>query len=121
MRTSHCDALPEEMLDPMALAQRARDAQMAERLGTSGAAGALLVTGSGHARTDRGVPAVLGRDLPGRRLLSIAMLEAEPGRPSPKDYAADWGATLPFDYVIFTPGAEREDPCAKLRAAHAGK
>jgi len=123
MRTSHCDALPESMLDPMALAQRARDAQMAERLGASGAAGALLVTGSGHARVDRGVPAVLGRDLPGRRLLSIAMLEVESGRPSPKDYAADWGATgmLPFDYVIFTPAAEREDPCAKLRAAHAGK
>ena len=121
MRTSHCNALPESMLDPMALAQRARDAQMAARLGASGAAGALLVTGSGHARVDRGVPAVVGLDLPGRRLLSIAMLEVESGRPSPKDYAADWGTAgaLPFDYVIFTPGAEREDPCAKLRAAHA--
>jgi uncharacterized iron-regulated protein len=120
MRTSHCDALPETMLDPMALAQRARDAQMAERLAGVGAAGALLVTGSGHARIDRGVPAVLARDVPGKRLLSIGMIEVAAGRPAPKDYAADWGTagTLPFDYVVFTPGAEREDPCGKLRAAH---
>jgi uncharacterized iron-regulated protein len=123
MRTSHCNVLPESLLDPMALAQRARDAQMAERLSRAGTAGALLVTGNGHARLDRGVPAVLAPDVPGRRIVSVGLLEVEPGRPAPADYAADWGAagTLPFDYVVFTPGAERPDPCAKLREAHTPK
>ena len=121
MRISHCNVLPEPLLDPMALAQRARDAQMAERLSRSGKAGALLVTGNGHARLDRGVPAVLARDVPGRRLVSVGLLEVESGRPVPRDYVADWGSSgvLPFDYVVFTPAAERPDPCAKLRAAHA--
>ena len=70
----------------------------------------------GHARVDRGIPAVLARDTPGRRLISVGMIEVQSGRPSPKDYAADWGAegSLPFDYVIFTPAENREDPCEKL-------
>jgi uncharacterized iron-regulated protein len=120
MRTSHCNVLPETMLDPMALAQRARDAQMAERLSRSGAAGSLLITGNGHARLDRGVPAVLAPDVPGRRILSLGFLEVEEGRPAPGDYALDWGTAegLPFDYVVFTPAAERPDPCEKLRQAH---
>jgi len=120
MRSSHCNVLPEPMLDPMALAQRARDAQMAERLSHAGTAGAILITGNGHARTDRGVPAILARDVPTRRVVSVGLLEVEAGRPAPADYAADWGAAgvLPFDYVVFTPGAERPDPCEKLRAAH---
>ncbi|MFO0583780.1 MAG: ChaN family lipoprotein [Anaeromyxobacter sp.] len=123
MRTSHCNVLPEPLLDPMALAQRARDAQMALTLEATGAAGAILVTGNGHARNDRGVPAILAKDAPGRRIVSVGILEVESGRPQPKDYVADWGTAggLPFDYVIFTPGAERPDPCAKLREMHAPK
>jgi len=123
MRTSHCNVLPEPLLDPMALAQRARDAQMAERLSGAGSAGAILVTGNGHARTDRAVPSILSRDVPSRRIVSVGILEVEPGRPAPADYVADYGSAggLPFDYVVFTPGAERPDPCAKLRETHGQK
>ena len=116
MSDSHCGALPESMLDPMALVQRAWDAHMAERLEEAGTErGGVLVTGSGHARTDR-VQAHLARDLPGRSVVSVSFQEVVSKRAEPAQYVEDYGTpTLPFDYVVFTPGAKREDPCEKLR------
>jgi uncharacterized iron-regulated protein len=115
MRDSHCGELPEPLLEPMVLGQRARDAQMAESLARLGERGGVLVTGAGHARRDRGVPAYL-LDA-GGRIVSVALLEVSAKRPRPADYAEDWGkGPLPFDWVIFTPRAERSDPCAGLRA-----
>ncbi|HET7824340.1 MAG TPA: ChaN family lipoprotein, partial [Anaeromyxobacter sp.] len=64
MRESHCGELPESMLDPLVLAQRARDAQMAVRIEGAGARGAILIAGRGHVRTDRGVPSYLRADGP---------------------------------------------------------
>jgi uncharacterized iron-regulated protein len=123
MADSHCGELPERILDPMVLAQRARDAQMAERIETAAARrGAVLVTGSGHARRDRGVPRHVLRDTPALSLASVAFLEVSPGDLDPADYAGAYGvARLPFDWVVFTPAAEREDPCAALREAHRGR
>ncbi len=120
MRESHCNELPEEMLDPLVLAQRARDAQMAERMAAAGESGAILVTGNGHARTDRGVPSVLGKDEPPRHAVSVALLEVDPEIRVPTGYAKEWGeGPLPFDFAVFTPGAEREDPCESLRRRRA--
>ncbi|REG15468.1 putative iron-regulated protein [Archangium gephyra] len=123
MHESHCGHLPESMLEPMVLAQRARDAQMAERLrSTASDAGALLITGAGHARTDRGVPAQLARLDPGLPVRSLAFLEADPEAREPRDYApSDSPGGLPYDYVWFTPAAEREDPCAAFRQKSPGK
>lgn len=113
MADSHCGELPEAMLEPMVLGQRARDAQMAESLASVGDAGAVLITGSGHARTDRGVASYLDG---GARVASVLLREVVPGRAEPAAYAADYAGRLPFDWVVFTPGAERPDPCAELRA-----
>lgn len=118
MRRSHCDApLPEPFLDKLALAQRARDVQMASRMRErGGAAGAILVTGNGHARTDRGVPAYLAREAPGRKVVAVGLLEVVAAWKEPAAYAADFGkGPLPFDLVVFTPGTERDDPCDDLR------
>lgn len=117
MRASHCDAeLPESFLDRLALAQRARDAFMAQRLLAASAQGAVLVTGNGHARLDRGVPMTLARERPERRVVSVGIFEVTKGKARPPDYAEEFGTgALPFDYVVFTPVAEREDPCAALR------
>jgi len=117
MKASHCDApLPETFLDRLALAQRARDAHMAQRLLEAGAGGAILVTGNGHARRDRGVPMTLARVAPERKVVSVGIFEVTRGRLAPADYAAEFGTgPLPFDYVVFTPIAEREDPCDALR------
>ena len=105
--------MPEKVLDRLALAQRARDAQMALRLVDVGATGAVLVTGNGHARDDRGVPAYARAREPGtERSSPSGLFEVSPGKDEPAVYAVEFGkGPLPFDFVVFTPAAEREDPC----------
>jgi uncharacterized iron-regulated protein len=116
MSASHCGKLPPEMFDPLVLAQRARDAEMAARLlATDTGQGSILVAGAGHVRADRGVPAYLAREAPRRGALAVAFLEVSPDKCSPDAYAEDLSTErLPFDYVVFTPGAEREDPCKAM-------
>jgi uncharacterized iron-regulated protein len=119
MAASHCGALPASMVDPLVLAQRARNAVMAERLeAAAGDRGGVLITGTGHVRNDRGVPAVVARDAPGKRTVSVALMEVVAGTTDPAAYHEndeDVG-TAPFDFVVFTPGAKREDPCEAFRA-----
>ncbi|WP_426757229.1 ChaN family lipoprotein [Myxococcus sp. Y35] len=114
---AHCGHLPQEMLGPMVQAQRARDAHLADRLLSADTRqGAVLITGNGHARTDRGVPAQLAARVPGQSVRSVGLLEAAPELGEPTDYAASFGVqSLPFDYVWFTPAVPMEDPCAALR------
>ncbi|WP_141618736.1 ChaN family lipoprotein [Myxococcus sp. AB036A] len=113
---AHCGHLPQEMLGPMVQAQRARDAHLADRLSNADTGqGGVLITGNGHARTDRGVPAQLAARAPGKDVRSVGLLEVDPKLPEPADYAAYFGAqSLPFDYVWFTPAMPMEDPCAAL-------
>jgi uncharacterized iron-regulated protein len=114
MQAEHCGYLPETLLGPMALAQRARDAQLATRMAAS-ESGSILIAGSGHARTDRGVPVHLAVLAPGRRAVSVAFVEVSPAMQAPQEYAAAFNTSrLPFDFAVFTPAAEREDPCKAL-------
>jgi hypothetical protein len=67
----------------------------------------VLITGNGHARTDRGAPAYLRLVTPRLTVLSVGMIELERG--------VDPGVAarrLPFDYVWFSEPIERADPCA---------
>lgn len=114
----HCELVPKPALSGMIDAQRARNAIMASRMaGAAGSDGAVLIAGAGHARTDFGVPMVLRQDSPGASVLSVAMVEVQAGLDAPSDYAHGYSVDkLPFDYVVFTPRAEREDPCVTLRA-----
>lgn len=114
LRSSHCGQLPESLLGPMALAQRARDAQMAKVMLTAGANdGAVLIAGGGHARLDRGVPYQLARAAPGVSVASLVLREVRHGETNPAVYAAEEG---PFDYVWFTPRGNDDDPCAAFHA-----
>ncbi|HSM92016.1 MAG TPA: lipoyl synthase [Anaeromyxobacteraceae bacterium] len=116
MKEDHCGELPKELLSGLVRAQRARDAQMALKAAAAGGKGSVLITGDGHARTDRGVPAWLGRIVPGARVVSIGLVEVDEELRWPRQYAEEYGgARLPFDFVVFTPRAEREDPCEGLR------
>jgi lipoic acid synthetase len=117
MAESHCQELDPGLLQGLVRAQRARDAQMALAVAAAArsADGAVLVTGDGHARTDRGVPAWLQRVRPAGTRVSIGLLEADGDLRWPREYAEEYGDALPFDFVIFTPRAEREDPCEPLR------
>jgi uncharacterized iron-regulated protein len=116
MAASHCGELPERMVEPMVLAQKAKDAQFAERMEASdGGDGAILVAGRGHVRDDVGVPLFLAKGAAPRPALAVGISEVSEGRARPEDYGAEYGGKLPFDYLVFTPGIEREDPCAGLR------
>ncbi len=113
MGASHCGKLPEQMVAPMVLAQRARDAQLADRLVSSDkGSGAVLIAGYGHVRADRGVPSFLRLRAKDKVVLTVAILEVEPEKADAAAYAKGFTAEqLPFDYVVFTPAAERPDPC----------
>lgn len=118
IKESHCGYADDRMVAMMTEAQRRRDAAMAGVVVDAvEPAGVVLVSGFGHARSDYGVPAHLRTRAPGRRIVSVAFLEVIPGFETPHDYAGALHASrLPFDYVVFTPRADDEDPCEKFRA-----
>ncbi len=110
---AHCDALPPDMLPGMVAAQRLRDAAFADTVLTALAetgGPVAVITGSGHARTDWGMPAALRRAAPDLRVLSIGQLEDHGDLP---DHP-------PFDLWLVTAPADRPDPCAGLRARGEG-
>jgi uncharacterized iron-regulated protein len=116
IRDSHCGHAPEDRIGAMIVAQRARDAQMAEAmLIASGSGGAVLIAGDGHVRNDYGVPAYVRRVDPGARTVSVALVEVDTKRANAESYAERFGGRLPFDYVWFTPAVDDEDPCEKFK------
>ncbi|HEX9243012.1 MAG TPA: ChaN family lipoprotein [Anaeromyxobacter sp.] len=118
MNEAHCGELPESMLAPLVVAQRARDARMSERMATAGRErGAVLIAGKGHARDDRGVPAALVKDAPGRKVVAVAFVEVDDEETAPSDYKEDGlEGRAPYDFMVFTPRSGRGDPCEALRA-----
>ena len=101
VRDSHCGALPEPMVSPMAKAQVARDVVMAETMRTHLASGVVLIAGNGHVRKDIAVPYWLRRD--GLAPRAVGFLE-------PSSDASV------FDAVERIPASERPDPCAGFKA-----
>ena len=98
---AHCNALPAGILPRMVEVQRLRDAHFARVVlqayaETGGPV--VLITGSGHARTDIGVPAALRHARPDLTVWALGQLES-----------AD--ANMPFDAVNVTGPVERPDPC----------
>lgn len=105
VRDSHCGALPEMMVSPMAKAQIARDVVMAETMRAYADTGVVLIAGNGHVRKDIAVPFWLRRD--GLAPRAVGFLEP----------ASDAAA---FDNVERIPAAERPDPCAGFKAPKVG-
>jgi uncharacterized iron-regulated protein len=104
----------------MVLAQRARDATLAEALLDPGPDGAVLIAGDGHVRRDFAVPAYLRAARPGESIVSVGLLEVEAGKPDPEAYLADSaGGELQYDFVRFTPRSDRPDPCEKFKPSRA--
>jgi uncharacterized iron-regulated protein len=73
--------------------------------------GAILITGAGHARTDRGVPYYLRTIDPAAAVISVAFREVEAGADSVSEYED----TSHFDFVWFTPRVDNEDPCEQFK------
>lgn len=113
VREGHCGKLPENVVPRMAAAQRARDAVMADALLARASAGAVLIAGNGHVRRDLGVPLHLATRAPRRSVLAVGILEVVDGVARAGDYVAPAAGDTPqFDFVVFTPRADRSDPCA---------
>jgi uncharacterized iron-regulated protein len=115
IRDAHCGALPAERVESMVLAQRARDAMLADNLLATTRDGAVLIAGLGHTRLDRGVPAYLRAREPGASIASVAPMEVREDWTRPVEYAASLGGTLPYDWVWFTPRMSDDDPCESFR------
>lgn len=108
---AHCNALPDDMLPGMVAAQRLRDAAFARTAAQAFAdvgRSVIVITGSGHARTDWGIPGVLSLADPDLLVLSVGQIERG-GVP----------AIPPFDLWLVTAPVPRDDPCAGFRAAPA--
>lgn len=105
---AHCDALPSEVLPGMVEAQRFRDAGLADatlwaRI-MSGNGQVVVITGSGHADKESGMPAMIAMADPDASLVSLGQFED--GANEPDD----------FDAVLLAPSPNRPDPCAALFA-----
>lgn len=124
IRESHCGYANDAMVEAMVAAQRSRDRTMADVLLEALAArparrdGAVLIAGFGHVRRDYGVPLYLAGKAPRQEIVSVALVEVLDGRTTPSACAeAFHREDLPFDYVLFTPRSDDEDPCEKFRAS----
>ncbi len=111
---------PESVVPRIVLAQRLRDAAMAQALvDAATASGAILIAGNGHVRADLGVPVYLqapGLPDAGARSLSVGLIEVTDDDARASDFPRQVVAAHPgFDYLWFTAPAAREDPCANLR------
>ncbi len=102
----HCGRIAPDALGPMAAAQVARDAVLAQAIAAYADRGVVLLTGNGHARRDIGVARHLSeRDR--ARTISIGLLEDDDK--APRDAAA-------FDVAFLTSVQQRPDPCRSLPA-----
>jgi uncharacterized iron-regulated protein len=106
----HCGKLPASMVPGMRAAQVTRDAAMTRALMLASAGGpAWLIAGNGHVRRDMGVPRLLTKAAPGKKVLVVGLLERESDGSAPSAESR-----RPYDLVLITPRAERDDPCAGL-------
>jgi uncharacterized iron-regulated protein len=102
----HCHMLPASQLPAMTLAQRARDAALAQAmLQAPAGTRVVLIAGNGHVRTDLGVPRYLrAAGVPDSQIAAIGFVE----RGGEHDDA-------PYDERRTTAAVDRPDPCAALR------
>lgn len=118
LEASHCGLMPRTAFGNMAFAQRYRDAHLADVVAKAADkhGAAILLAGNGHVRTDRGVPYYLEQMAPGRKVLSVMLVEVEDGKTDPDAYVwRDPDGRPAADYIVFTPRTERADPCEEMR------
>jgi len=111
MQDAHCGKLPDPMLPAMVDVQIARDAFMAYRI-VQAAERAVIITGNGHARRDRGIPQFIQRLRPDAAIVVVHLLEvAEGDSGTVAEQAAGRAGSDITDYALFTPEHPRSDPC----------
>jgi uncharacterized iron-regulated protein len=115
---AHCGMIPKAAIPNMAVAQRYRDATLADTViaAMEKHHSALLLAGNNHVRTDRGVPWYVRARTPAKKILSIMLLEVEDGKTEAEAYVPkDPDGKPAVDYIIFTPRAQRGDVCDGMK------
>jgi uncharacterized iron-regulated protein len=124
IEATHCGMIDAAMTKAMMRGQRTRDAAMGNNLYKVSHAGGdksktrpvIMVSGSGHIRKDRGAPMYLKARDPDAKIVAIAWLEVHDDATDPEEYIKQWHSdTAPFDYVVFSPSANRPDPCEEMK------
>lgn len=117
----HCGLLPASALAPMARAQRARDATMADAVQRAARRHGLpvvLLAGNGHVRHDLGVPRHLRALRPAGAVVSVGFVERTPsdGTSGPMSLVTSRpGSGARYDLEVHGPAQRRADPCEGLR------
>jgi len=123
VRTSHCDRLPERVIEPMAGVQRFRDAWMADVMIQAATDDdgkkrqVILIAGSGHTRDDRGAPWYLRKRSPSAEANSASIQFAEVTNKAKtiKELAAtDPNGKVAADYIWVTPAVTRGNYCDSI-------
>jgi uncharacterized iron-regulated protein len=118
IKDSHCGLLPESAIGGMRIAQRYRDAHLADAMLKASREHdtVVLIAGNGHAREDRGVPLHLRLQGADTTITTVLMIEVEEGKTVPEDYVPRSPDGKPAaDWIIFTPRVARPDPCEEMR------
>ncbi|MEO1207027.1 MAG: ChaN family lipoprotein [Pseudomonadota bacterium] len=116
---SHCGLMPKQHFPRMADVQRYRDAVMADALLSPGnEKGAILIAGNGHVRRDRGVAVYLeARGAATQSIVAVGKVEVVDDEVDPSAYTVKTEDGTPlYDFVVFTPRVDREDPCVRMKA-----
>lgn len=118
LEKSHCGLMPKTAFGKLAYAQRYRDATLADAVLTAAGehGSAVLFAGNGHVRADRGVPWYVRERAPKTKILTVVLAEVEDGKDKPEDYDLKGDDGRPVaDFIVFTPRAERPDPCEDMK------
>jgi uncharacterized iron-regulated protein len=124
LKDSHCGMLPDAAIAPMIEAQRYRDAAFADAMLKAAEKhhAAILLTGNGHVRRDRGVPWYLRERHPELATAAVLLLEVEQSETDAASYLPrDPSGAAAADFIVFTPRTARPDPCAAMAADRARK
>ena len=114
IKDAHCDALPPAAVGALTLAQRARDAVMADRLLSVRGTKAVAILGRGHVRQDLAVPLYLKQRAPRASVLAVGMVEATP--PFEPEHVAYGALGQRFDMEVYPGLVQRDaDPCAAFQ------
>lgn len=115
MRASHCNMLPDSMLDGMVFIQRVRDARLATSILRQDYPNVIVIAGNGHVRRDRGVPRYM-KSISGWDSAVVSFQEVVQGAATIAAHIEASGeASLPYDYVWFTAGSDDGDPCEQFK------
>lgn len=115
MGGAHCGQLRDELRAGLTRSQRLRDALLVDSALTSVERGIVAILGRDHARRDVGLPLYFAARAPNARVLSIGLIEAQPGANTAEAYVGESASEKPpYDVIWFSTRIDRPNPCAEM-------